>query len=280
MKFRRNPLPSRRTDILCFLTVAVLIPAVFLFDIIVLLPEIHEPGGFLHTFTFLMAMFLLFNIKGNMLACMMIDTSVDLEHVKAPPASEAVRLGWRHCTTCDRLAPPRSWHCKICGVCILRRDHHCFFMGCCIGQQNMRHFMCFTFYLFIATLYTMVYELYYVFARYIGELALLNAISRQIWDEFAWSFNCFEIALKFTVLLKLLSAIGAGIALGYFVPLVLRGEVTANKGKQHNYNCGIYNNLKSVFGQRMYFVWISPLLRSELPDDSYILKTDDPGKIK
>ncbi|KRF80453.1 probable palmitoyltransferase ZDHHC24 isoform X1 [Drosophila virilis] len=280
MKFRRNPLPSRRIDILCFLTVGVLIPVVFLFDILVLLPEIHEPDGHLYTFTLIMAIFLLFNIKGNMIACMLIDTSVDHEHVKAPPDSEAVRLGWRHCTTCDRLAPPRSWHCKICGVCILRRDHHCIFMGCCIGQQNMRHFMCFTFYLFIATVYAMAYELYYVFASYIEELKILSALRKQLWGPFVWCFNYFEIALKITFLLKMLSFIGAGIALGYFVPLVLRGEVKANRGKQHNYNCGIYENLKSVFGQRMYFVWISPLLRSELPNDSYILKNDDSGKIK
>lgn len=79
MKFRRNPLPSRRIDIICFLTVGVLIPIVFLFDILVLLPEIHEPDGHLYTFTLLMAIFLLFNIKGNMIACMMIDTSVDRE---------------------------------------------------------------------------------------------------------------------------------------------------------------------------------------------------------
>ncbi|XP_037714557.1 uncharacterized protein LOC119550131 isoform X3 [Drosophila subpulchrella] len=77
MRIRSNPLPRRLVDVLCFLIIGVFLPVVFLFEIVVVLPAFHEPGGFLHTFTFLMAMFLVFNIKGNMIACMMIDTSVD-----------------------------------------------------------------------------------------------------------------------------------------------------------------------------------------------------------
>lgn len=80
MKVRRNPLPRRLIDAACYLVIGIFLPIVFIFEIIVVLPAIHEPGGFLHTFTFLMAMFLLFNIKGNMLACMLIDTSVDREY--------------------------------------------------------------------------------------------------------------------------------------------------------------------------------------------------------
>lgn len=77
MRIRSNPMPSRMVDILCFLIIAVFLPVVFMFEIVVVLPAFHEPGGFFHTFTFLMAMFLVFNIKGNMIACMMIDTSVN-----------------------------------------------------------------------------------------------------------------------------------------------------------------------------------------------------------
>lgn len=77
MRVRRNPLPRRLVDAACYLVIGVFLPIVFIFEIIVVLPAIHEPGSFPHTFTFLMAMFLLFNIKGNMIAAMLIDTSVD-----------------------------------------------------------------------------------------------------------------------------------------------------------------------------------------------------------
>ncbi|KAI8037604.1 hypothetical protein M5D96_009765, partial [Drosophila gunungcola] len=114
----------------------------------------HEPGGFFHTFTFLMAMFLVFNIKGNMIACMMIDTSVEVKKVEPPPD----HLDWRECSECQRLAPPRSWHCKICKACVLKRDHHCLYTGCCIGLRNHRFFMGFIFYLFVGAVYALVYN--------------------------------------------------------------------------------------------------------------------------
>lgn len=77
MKIRKHLLPRRLVDWLCFLLIGVFMPIVFIFEMIVVLPAFHEPGGFWHTFTFVLAMFLIFQIKGNFVACLMIDTSVD-----------------------------------------------------------------------------------------------------------------------------------------------------------------------------------------------------------
>ncbi|EDW09546.1 probable palmitoyltransferase ZDHHC24 [Drosophila mojavensis] len=273
MRVRRNPLPRRLVDILCYLVIGVFLPIVFIFEIIVVLPAIHEPGGFLHTFTFLMAMFLLFNIKGNMLACMMIDTSVD-QRVKAPPEGDAARLDWRHCTTCDRLAPPRSWHCKVCGVCILKRDHHCLFTGCCIGHENHRYFMLFTMYLFIGSVYALSYNSVFmwilnadVYCNWLTALKVACPIFMLVIGSFWTNLQLLFYSLNILALLY------SVVILVYHVPIVLRGEVCAESGKQHKYNNGLYANLRSVFGQRMHIAWLSPLIRSELPGDGYTWST-------
>uniref|UniRef100_A0A1B0AF85 Uncharacterized protein n=1 Tax=Glossina pallidipes TaxID=7398 RepID=A0A1B0AF85_GLOPL len=76
MRIRKNVWPRRYVDWLCFLLIGVFMPIVFIFEMIVVLPLIHPPGSFLHTFTFAMAAFLIFNITGNFVACVMVDTSV------------------------------------------------------------------------------------------------------------------------------------------------------------------------------------------------------------
>ncbi|SPP75061.1 probable palmitoyltransferase ZDHHC24 [Drosophila guanche] len=272
MKIRSNPLPRRLADVLCFLLIGVFLPIVFIFEIVVVLPAFHEPGGFFHTFTFLMAMFLVFNIKGNMIACMMIDTSVDVKQVEPPPEQSAERLEWRECTECNRLAPPRSWHCKICGACILKRDHHCLYTGCCIGHRNHRFFMGFIFYLFLGSVYALVYNSIYMWiihgSIYCNWLTLLKLtcpmlllVTGGFWTNIYLLFYSLNVlALAYGVLL-----------LGYHVPIVLRGGVSADRTKQRKlkYKRGVRKNLRSVFGVRMHIAWLSPLIRSDLPDDGY-----------
>ncbi|EDW01304.1 probable palmitoyltransferase ZDHHC24 [Drosophila grimshawi] len=272
MRVRRNPLPRRLVDILCYLVIGVFLPIVFIFEIIVVLPQFHAPGSLLHSFTFLLAMFMLFNIKGNMVACMMIDTSVD-KLVEAPPVGSAERLEWRHCTICDKLAPPRSWHCKVCGVCILKRDHHCLFTGCCIGHENHRYFMCFIFYLFVGSLYALAYNSVFmwvlngdIYYKWITLVKLLCPMSMLVLGNFWTNLQLFFYCLNILALLYAL------VMLWYHVPIMLRGEVCAESGKPHKYNNGLLLNLQSVFGQRMHVVWLSPLIKSPLPDDGYTWK--------
>jgi len=81
-----------------------------------------------------------------------------VKKVEAPPD----QMDWRECSECQRLAPPRSWHCKVCKVCVLKRDHHCLYTGCCIGHRNHRFFMGFIFYLFVGSVYALVYNSIYM----------------------------------------------------------------------------------------------------------------------
>ncbi|KAH8300173.1 hypothetical protein KR044_011064 [Drosophila immigrans] len=276
MKVRRNPLPRRIVDALCYLVIGVFLPIVFIFEIVVVLPAIHEPGGFLHTFTFLMAMFLLFNIKSNMIACMLIDTSVESNRSDAPPEGAVERLGWRHCSTCDRLAPPRSWHCKVCGVCILKRDHHCLFTACCIGQHNHRFFMCFTFYLLVGSVYALSYNSYYMWVLHGATYCTWLTAIKLVCPMFMLVLGNFWTNLQLLFYsLNILALLYSIVILIYHVPIVMRGEVCAESGKEHDYNKGLFANLQSVFGKRLHLVWLSPLVKSELPNDGFSWNTEN-----
>lgn len=259
MRFRRNPLPRRLEEILCFLSIGVLLPIAFIHYILVVLPAVHELGSFPYVFALLTATFLMVNIEGNLLACMIIDTSVDQDRVEAASNGDKDCVGWKYCPQCHRLAPPRSWHCKLCGICILRRDHHCMFSGYCVGHRNHRYFICFLIYLMGASVQYLIYCSIYIWLENGTQFLFVNLL-RNVMDSV---FVIFYI-------LNLVLIILAFVALNYYVPMLLRGEVFGESNHNiHEFNNGVDNNLRTVFGQRMYVAWIFPSIASQLPEDGY-----------
>lgn len=76
MILRRNFLPHILPDISATLFLSVCVAITFWFELFVVVPEFHAPGSLAYNLTFAAAVFLLLNVKGNMLAVMLIDTSI------------------------------------------------------------------------------------------------------------------------------------------------------------------------------------------------------------
>ena len=84
MKIRKNILPRTLTDAGCCLLITLGIPVTFVFEITVLLPEFHDYGSLFYNFTIIAGVFLVFNIKTNMLTCMFTDTSIRRKCIIVP----------------------------------------------------------------------------------------------------------------------------------------------------------------------------------------------------
>ncbi|KAL7735121.1 hypothetical protein ACLKA6_001986 [Drosophila palustris] len=256
-------------EIISFLLIGLLLPIILVYDILVVLPAIHEPGTASYKFIIVVASFIALNIEGNLIACMIVDTSVDRKRVEAATSGDNECIGWRHCSHCDRLAPPRSWHCKLCGVCILRRDHHCMFSGYCIGHRNHRYFICFLFYLMVGSLLSQIYCSIYVWIIQ-GANIFYIGFPRYFMNPI------FTLFCILNIVLMVFSFIG----FNFYVSLMLRGESSLLKKKnvQECNNHAAMDNLRTVLGQRFYVAWIFPLIKSQLPEDGYTwTKQMDPG---
>lgn len=156
-------------------------------------------------------------------------------------------------------------------MCILKRNHHCGFTGYCVGHQNHRYFMCFVLYTVVGSVYALIYNSYYMWIQngpLFGNM-YLSMMSTHLF--FSWPSLTFWPALQIIVygLNIILVTVSTAIFVTY-MPCVWRGEVCFEKMKnQRQYNNGVFNNLRSVFGQRMHVAWLFPSVVSPLSDDGY-----------
>ncbi|EDW59919.2 probable palmitoyltransferase ZDHHC24 isoform X1 [Drosophila virilis] len=259
-------LPRSAGDGACFLLIAVCVPLTYMFQVTVIMPELHDVGSFWYTAVWLAGIFLVFNITSNMLACMLVDTSIKL-HILKPPVDSHLLSRWHMCDACQTLVPPRSWHCEICNVCVLKRDHHCRFTCCCIGHHNYRYFFYFLLYMGLGALYVSINAsiyLWYLHADYYWRpYTLLTVFVPALSLTVHASWENFYVVLYE---LNLLAFCMCTLLLVYHRPIFQRGAVMKERSTS-KYDLGLRANMEMVLGKRMHLTWISPFVRSDLPHD-------------
>ncbi|XP_055640393.1 probable palmitoyltransferase ZDHHC24 [Toxorhynchites rutilus septentrionalis] len=269
MKIRRRFLPRTIQDAVATAFMAAIIPITFWFEVYVVIPDIHGADSIYNWIHLMPALFLLFNISANMLATVMCDTSCQNEIVQAPAnvviSAGGSSISWRLCSTCEAVAPPRSWHCNTCGVCVLKRDHHCVFTGCCIGHKNHRYFIVFLLYLFIATTYASILNNYFMWFVRGEEFRNWTSLLKIV---FPLAMLVIDTSTKqYYLVIYLINMVGmcfTGVLLVYHGKLILSGRVVHERNCR-DYDLGPMENLRMVLGKRWHLTWLSPFILSELP---------------
>ncbi|XP_017145864.1 probable palmitoyltransferase ZDHHC24 [Drosophila miranda] len=259
--------PRCFADLSCLLLLVVFIPVTYVFHMTLVLPELFGVGSFWYTVIWVAAQFLIFNITANLLACMLVDTTIRMELLK-PPLDPDLRARWHMCNECQALVPPRSWHCEVCNVCVLKRDHHCRFTCCCIGHHNYRYFVYFLLYLmigsFVAGILGGIYLWNVHFDFYYRPFTLITVFVPAVSLTLSPSWESFYLL---TYLLTWLAfGISTSLLLVYHWPILKLGSV-AKERRSRNYDLGMRANMEMIFGRRMYLTWLSPFVHSELPHD-------------
>lgn len=242
--------------------ILILIPTFLLFELCIVLPAVEEQWSVPFFVHIVCASFLLSNIVGNIIYGMFTNTSIIGKNF-----SDFNKKNWTICTECECLRPPRAWHCNICDVCILKRDHHCTFLVNCVGYYNARYFILFTLHMFIATIYSLYFNIKFlsmVIAWNHG-LVLIKFLLPLV--AIVLDFNAETVYVCF-IMINVIVLIFSGILFFFHLNNILRGRVTPERStytKGFIYNRGWKLNLIEVFGVRWYLTWISPFIHSQLP---------------
>ncbi|XP_033208185.1 probable palmitoyltransferase ZDHHC24 [Belonocnema kinseyi] len=275
MIVRKNILPRTASDILSVGFILTAIPLLYWFELWVVLPDLYEFGSLSYFFHFFLGNFIILNIVGNFTYTVLCDTSTRDIIVRSSEAE--TKNGWRLCSSCESLAPPRSWHCNTCNTCILKRDHHCIFTGCCVGHKNHRHFLMFLFYLFVGTAYAFFFNNFFIWGRIHFEFPM--SILKIVFPLAIFVFGFDGSIEQFYLLLYIVTVIGmlfTGALCAYHFHLVYIGCVANEKEKnKFIYDLGWKQNIVEVFGDRWYVAWLLPYINSSLPHDG--IAWDTPG---
>ncbi|KAK4523908.1 hypothetical protein GAYE_SCF00G1806 [Galdieria yellowstonensis] len=244
--------------------------AYFLFLLPVMLNKLSRPLVVVHV---TLSLLLLFNILFNYIMCMLTPPGDPPTH-KLIAGTEYAGLHLRFCRKCGCIKPPRAHHCSVCQKCVLRMDHHCPWINGCVGFRNYRYFLLFLFYLFLGAVYATATVSYML----VVPGFFIPSFSR----EAKIAVYIFVLCLSVSISLFLL--------LGWHLYLVWTSQTTiefyenrekkrtaAMNGRKfiHEYDVGVYKNLKTIFGPYQH-IWqlLLPSWRP-LPFDGCMWQTAD-----
>ncbi|XP_013188881.1 probable palmitoyltransferase ZDHHC24 [Amyelois transitella] len=272
----KNKFLKRILDHIFYLIfVLIFIPGIYYFHLGIVLPNFVGIWSLEYHFHLLLSHFFLLNVVSNMVFGMFTDTSI-----KGRFLGSTDKKDWTVCSVCECLRPPRAWHCNICNICILKRDHHCTFFACCIGYFNLRYFMFFTFYIFIANSYSLYYNIKFLalFLTWNHGIVILKFLFPLFSFVFDFGYESLYVTL---VVVQFVIIAFSGFLFFYHLNNLLKGRVgpEIKLGKKGLlYDKGWKSNLIEVFGSRYYLTWVAAFINSPLPGNGLEWVVEDKYK--
>jgi hypothetical protein len=86
----------------------------------------------------------------NRVRATMSDEEIEMRCARA---ADKHRRAVRYCDVCESFKAPGAHHCSICGRCVRRMDHHCPWINNCVGEDSLRYFLLFLFYVMLSSLW-------------------------------------------------------------------------------------------------------------------------------
>jgi palmitoyltransferase len=258
----RQRLPNNCTDWLAFLFFLIGLTSVLCFEMFVVLPFVydgHHDSTAMYWLHICAGLLIYFNAMANCAMLMVTDTGI-----RGVVLPSVLKPGWRFCSVCECNSPPRSFHCFTCKTCILKRDHHCNFAGVCVGHRNQRYFIVMVFYVALGAFYGTCMNVDFVFHLF-GELSL-KTVFCFIMPILAWMFRVVEtvtMTMAFMISLCLITFLLTTALLGCHLINIYNGQLTYERARKiTQYNVGLMQNIKSVFGEKWTICWLCPWISS------------------
>ncbi|KAI9490160.1 zf-DHHC-domain-containing protein [Zychaea mexicana] len=172
--------------------------------------------------------------------------------------------GPRYCKTCDIYKPPRTHHCRYCRRCVLKMDHHCPWINNCVGYHNYPHFVRFTLYVSVASLYILILLIWRV-------RTILNDLSHFRFDSEPTTAEVILYVVEFALAIIVLFCVGMlcvyhlyclarnqstieGWERSKVNRLIRRGKISPVK---YPFDVGFYRNICLVMGNNP-LLWLWP----------------------
>ena len=237
---------------------------IILFEMLVVLPIYHEPFTQWYMIHLVAGLYIAFGVFTNLYSMIFSNSTITSNALMLP---SVLTPGWYYCQHCQMNAPPRAHHCPICEICVLKRDHHCVFTGNCVGYSNHRYFICMAFYLWLGSVYTLLFNLDF-FSNTFGGFGLFT-IFKMVFPAAAFVFGfcsfyqlviliisgiCFVASFLFTCLML------------FQIFFISRGQTQFEcKKKIKHYRKSFLENWVEVLGYRWYLPLLGYFFSSSLP---------------
>jgi len=103
---------------------------------------------------------------------------------------------YKRCHSCNCIKKPSTHHCRQCKRCVKHMDHHCPWVNNCVGQDNMKHFLVYNFYVANYSVYNIIVLTYTILrGRHDIEKNPLSCIILFVFLIFAVLFCLFTCTM-------------------------------------------------------------------------------------